>query len=69
MNSILEERFSLTGNVAIVTGAASGIGKEICNLFAGVGASVVAADIDEQAVTKVAADLDQCLAASRRDPG
>lgn len=38
----------LSGRVAIVTGAASGIGKASAGLFAAEGASVVAADWDER---------------------
>ncbi len=37
----------LSGKKAIVTGAASGIGREIARLFADEGARVIAADIDE----------------------
>ena len=38
------ELFDISGKVAIVTGAASGIGRAISLDFAGLGASVVAAD-------------------------
>jgi len=37
----------LDGRVAIITGAGSGIGREHARLFAGEGASVVAADLNE----------------------
>jgi 3-oxoacyl-[acyl-carrier protein] reductase len=37
----------LAGRIAIVTGAASGIGRAIATAFAGAGASVVLADIDD----------------------
>ncbi len=44
----IEERFSLAGKSAIVTGAATGIGREIAKLFSGAGAKVLAADINEK---------------------
>jgi len=46
----------LTGKVAIITGAARGIGREAAHLFAQKGASVVLADVDAQAEA-VAADI------------
>lgn len=42
--------FSLQDKVAIVTGAASGLGKEIALLFARQGAKVVAADYNKEAL-------------------
>ena len=39
---------SLEGKVAIVTGAASGIGLEVAKLYAGEGARVVVSDVDEE---------------------
>jgi NAD(P)-dependent dehydrogenase (short-subunit alcohol dehydrogenase family) len=39
--------FSLEGKVAVVTGAATGIGREIARLFHKAGAKVVGADINE----------------------
>ncbi len=50
-------------SVAIVTGAASGIGRALSAGLVGRGACVVLADVDEAAVVAVAADL------GRRGPG
>jgi NAD(P)-dependent dehydrogenase (short-subunit alcohol dehydrogenase family) len=47
----------LDGRVAIVTGAASGIGAAIATVFAGEGARVVVADRDAAAAARIAAAL------------
>jgi 3-oxoacyl-[acyl-carrier protein] reductase len=47
----------LTDQVAIVTGAARGIGRGIASVLAGEGARVVVADIDGQAAAQTAAEL------------
>ena len=47
----------LDNKVAIVTGAASGIGKEIAALFAREGARVVIADLNQKGADAVAAEL------------
>lgn len=49
----------LKDKVAIVTGAASGIGRAIAVLFAQEGAKVVAADINESAVKQLAEEVTQ----------
>ncbi len=47
----------LSGKVAIVTGAASGIGKTTCETLAGHGASVVVAGHSLAGAEEVAADI------------
>lgn len=49
----------LKDQVAIVTGAASGMGKAIAELFAKEGAKVVAADINEDGVKEVVAGIEK----------
>ena len=47
----------LTGRQAVVTGGASGIGAACATRLAAAGASVLIADLDEQAATRVATDV------------
>ena len=49
--------FDLTGKVALVTGAASGIGEAIAHTFAKRGAFVYLADIDEENGQRVSAEI------------
>src|SRR3954471_23303993 len=48
---------NLKGKVAIVTGAASGLGKAIATRYAREGASVVIADLNKQQADTVAGDI------------
>ena len=47
----------LSGKVAIVTGAANGIGRAVAHAFANEGAKLVLADVDEEAGEEVAAEI------------
>lgn len=49
--------FSLEGQIAVVTGAASGIGREISKAFLQMGANVVLLDCDEDALAKLSTEL------------
>jgi NAD(P)-dependent dehydrogenase (short-subunit alcohol dehydrogenase family) len=49
--------FDLAGKVALVTGGASGIGRDCVRALAAAGASVVVADVDEKQGAKFAAEL------------
>ena len=48
----------LSDKVAVITGAASGIGKEIALAFAAEGAKLVIADLDQKAAHETASEID-----------
>jgi 3-oxoacyl-[acyl-carrier protein] reductase len=54
MHEELTKTFSLTGRTAVITGAASGIGRETANVLAQAGASVVLGDIQESGLAQTA---------------
>ncbi len=51
----MQDLFSLQGKVALVTGAAQGIGREIALGFARYGADIVAVDINDERLQKLKA--------------
>ena len=48
---------SISGNIAIVTGAASGMGEATAKLFASEGALVAAIDVNEEGLDRVVAEI------------
>lgn len=50
--------FSVAGKTALVTGAANGLGAEICAVLAQNGAHVFALDVDNEGLTRLATDYD-----------
>lgn len=55
--SAVEDRFRIDGQVALVTGAAAGIGRGIAKLFAAAGAAVVVTDLKADGAEAVAQDI------------
>src|SRR5260370_37739075 len=60
---VLTGLFGLDGKVALVTGAASGLGYAFASILADAGAHVVVADVDQFGAEKVAAELSSASAA------
>jgi len=50
-------RPSITGRPVMITGAASGIGRSLARLLAGLGSPVAIADVDEAGLDKTAPSL------------
>lgn len=48
---------TFSGRVAVITGAASGLGREIANLAAGLGMRLVLADVDADALEQASSEL------------
>lgn len=58
MPSYSTVRYDFSGQVAIVTGAARGVGRSIVSAFAGAGAQVVAADRDTDGLAETCGSVD-----------
>ena len=57
MDAAVSSLFDLAGRVAVVTGAATGIGEGIARLLGSAGARVVIADVDIAGAERVAAEI------------
>jgi len=53
----VSQAFDLSGRVAVLTGAGSGIGRATSQVLAGAGATVVLGDIDEKSAQETADDI------------
>lgn len=62
-------KHQLEGKIAVITGAASGIGRASALLFAREGASVVLTDINESAGHNAASEITQCGGRAIFEPG
>jgi len=67
MSSISMDGFDLTGQTAIVTGAAAGIGEAIARRLAGAGATIAVVDIDIAGAEIVASSLGDASFAVQAD--
>ncbi len=60
--------YDLTGQVAVLTGAGSGIGKATALTLAAAGAAIVGGDINEEAVAATAAEITEAGGTARAVP-
>jgi NAD(P)-dependent dehydrogenase (short-subunit alcohol dehydrogenase family) len=65
----IAEIFGLAGKTALVTGAATGIGREIARLFHRAGAELIGADINEAGLASLAEELGERVRTIRADMG
>ena len=65
---VLEDLFDVRGQVALVTGGASGLGYAFASILADAGASVVIADWDSDALKPAAESLAEAAVAAGRAP-
>jgi 3-oxoacyl-[acyl-carrier protein] reductase len=67
MHERIEQLFSLEDRVAVITGAASGIGRESAILLSQAGARVILGDINEQGLAETARTIGQNASYLRTD--
>jgi NAD(P)-dependent dehydrogenase (short-subunit alcohol dehydrogenase family) len=66
--SVVDDLFSVRGQVALVTGGASGLGYAFASILAEAGAHVVLADVDSDALKKAVETLSASAAAAAGSP-
>jgi NAD(P)-dependent dehydrogenase (short-subunit alcohol dehydrogenase family) len=54
---LLTSLFGLQGQIAVITGGGAGLGRDLSLMFAGAGAHVVTADLNEEAARSVAGEI------------
>src|SRR5262245_65028610 len=58
MSNVVDPAFALEGKIALIVGAANGIGRATALAYAAAGAAVACADVEEPGVKTTVADIE-----------